>query len=111
MKPSMILSLFTAAAFAAVALPASAAPKTHFESYTEALAQRLPDQKLKYKSGLCVCVGGDLDRRTGHIVAGLLEDAGLVSYAVVCQALFFDQETGEIDDVEQCDEGWMPLPK
>lgn len=109
MRSSIVLSMFAAAVLAAAALPTSAAAKSPYEEFNLALYKRSPD--ANGKSGVCVCKGGNLDRRIGQITRGAGQNGNGLYLVVNCQALTFDPETGETVDASYCDESWTTLPK
>jgi len=109
MRFSIVLSVFAAAVLAAATLPASAAAKSPYEEFSLALYKRSPD--ANGKSGVCVCKGGNFDRRIGQITRGAGQNASGVYLVLNCQALAFDPETGETADATYCDESWTTLPK
>lgn len=109
MRFPIVLSVILAAVFAAATLPTSAAAKSPRDEFSLALYKRTSD--ANGKSGVCVCTGGNLDRRIGHIKRGGVQNGNDVYTVVRCEALLFDPETGELTGTDQCDEGWLALPR
>ena len=108
MKSSIFSFLLTVVVLVGLALPTPAAAASDIEKYGKSLTKRTGDPD--FKRGLCVCTGGNLDRRAGVIVLGGGSDANGAFLLTVCTAMFFDETTGEVSDTEICDETWMPLP-
>lgn len=108
MNSSILTFLLVSAALVGLTVSTAAAAPTATEKLAKSLAKRVATER--FKEGFCVCTGGTLDSIAGYIAVATDVDGTGQSYAAACFAVVFDVPTGEISDVELCDESWMPLP-
>jgi len=109
MKLSIFAIVLSAAALVGMALPApSVAAPTDLEKLQKALRKRVAG--FEFKEGLCVCSGGNLDGTAGLI--GVTPDENGIGQilSAICFAVYFDTPSGELSDIDACDEDWVPVP-